>query len=141
MPIPKEIKKRGIAEGVRLTKKLSKQLKDHLDEYAAVGDMDKRTLKHNVQQWLNKTPKERTRKEVTKEFGGLDWHERNVIDPIKAFKVDSPKARLTEPASVPDVIRSIKKGGTAMNKGGFVSKQSKPRGVGAAKRGYGRAMR
>jgi len=122
--------------------KLSKKLKEHLKEYAAHSDMDARTLQSNVQNWLNKTPKERT--EVIKKFGGRGWHERNAIDPIKGFKFDSPKAPLTEPASVPDVMRSIKRGDAVMNKGGHAVKarrKSNPRGVGAATHGYGRVSR
>ena len=117
--------------------KLSKKLKEHLKEYAAHSDMDARTLQSNVQNWLNKTPKERT--EALKDLPG--WYKRSAVDPIKAFKVDSPKASLTERASVPDVISSIKRGDAVMKKGGFVSRRSKPRGVGAATHGYGRAAR
>ena len=126
----------------KAVKKLTKKLKEYLEEYATGADMDAPALKHNVQQWLNKTPKERT--EVIKKFGGRGWHERNAIDPIKAFKVDSPKASLTERASVPDVIRSIKKGDAVMKKGGHAVKarrKSNPRGVGAATHGYGRVSR
>ena len=122
---------------IKAAKKLTKKLKEYLEEYADFDKSQAKVLQSNVQNWLNKTPKERT--EALKDLPG--WYKRSAVDPIKAFKVDSPKASLTERASVPDVISSIKKGDAVMKKGGFVSRRSKPRGFGAAKRGFGRAAK